>query len=75
MVRQLSAKLTCDVCGTTKNVRSYTIVAPEGAAVLDLCTGDSKPLMDLWHQGSTEPRKKETGDRRPGSGHAVIPVD
>jgi hypothetical protein len=74
MAKTVSEQLVCDVCGTTTNVAAYTIVTPEGAAVVDLCAGDAKPLLKLWHVGSTEPRKRVTGKTRP-PGHAVIPVD
>lgn len=75
MARAVSEKLSCDVCGTVSRVESFTIVTKDGAAVIDLCPGDAKPLLSLYRQGSTEPRKKLTGDRSRSSGHAVIPVD
>lgn len=74
MARTVSEQMVCDICGTTTNVESYTITAPEGVAVVDLCAGDAKPLLKLWKAGSTEPRKRVTGQKRP-QGHAVIPVD
>ena len=75
MVREITETLKCNVCGTKTRVESFTIVTKDGAAVIDLCPGDSKPLLNLWRQGSTEPRKRLTGDRSRSSGHAVIPVD
>lgn len=75
MARTVSEKLVCDVCGTSSRVSSFTIVSEDGAAVVDLCVGDAKPLVALWQAGSTEPRKRVTGDRRRSQGHAIIPVD
>lgn len=75
MARTVNETLVCDICGTESRVASYSIVAPEGVAVLDLCPGDAKPLLKLWQAGSTEPRKRVTGDQRRSSGHAVVPVD
>lgn len=75
MARTVSENLLCDMCGTSERVQSYTILAPQGAAVLDLCDGDAKPLLRFWQTGSTEPRKRITGDRRRLSGHSVTPVD
>ncbi len=75
MARATSEEMICDMCGTGTRVESYTITTPEGVAVVDLCPGDAKPLLKLWRAGSTEPRKRVTGDRRRPSGHAVIPVD
>lgn len=68
-------ELVCDVCGSTRNVKSFTIVADDGAAIVDLCPGDARPLLKLWRAGSTEPRKKRTGTRRPTYGHRIEPVD
>jgi len=75
VARTVSESLLCDVCGTATNVTPYTIVSPDGAAVVDLCIGDAKPLVKLWRAGSTEPRKRLTGNRSRAQGHAVIPVD
>lgn len=75
MAKTVSENLVCDVCGTSSRVKAFTIVSEEGAAVVDLCVGDAKPLVALWQAGSTEPRKRITGDRSRAQGHAIIPVD
>jgi hypothetical protein len=73
MAKTITEDLICDICGTKSRVTAYTIVAPEGAAVIDLCTGDAKPLVKLWQAGNTGPRQRV--DKRTQTGHAVIPVD
>lgn len=73
MAKTISEDMVCDLCGTKSRVESYTIVTPQGAAVIDLCPGDAKPLLKLWQAGNTEPRQKV--DKRNRAGHAVIPVD
>lgn len=73
MARTVSEELVCDECGTTARVEAFTIVTRDGAAVVDLCPGDAKPLVRLYALGSTEPRRRK--DRRAASGHAVMPVD
>lgn len=76
MARTYNEELTCDICGSKSRVKSFTIVSEEGAAVIDLCAGDAKPLLKFWQAGSTEPRKKLTGGGHSrASGHSVTPVD
>lgn len=75
MARTVSEALICDLCGTQTKVSAWTITGPKGVSVIDLCAGDAKPLAKMWDAGSTEPRKRLTGDRRRGAGHAVVPVD
>lgn len=73
MARNISEKLVCDKCGTNIRVKPYTVVAPEGARVVDLCDKDAKPLRELFDLGSGEPRRRAASER--ASGHRVVPVD
>lgn len=73
MARKYAEEMSCDICGTTSRVDSFTIVSTDGASVIDLCRGDSKDLRKLWDAGSTEPRRRETAKR--SGGHSVTPVD
>lgn len=78
MARTTTEEMICDVCGTNRDVESFTVVRAEGARVIDLCTGDAKatPVMVAWLEGSGEPRRKMGRDGKPrATSHAVIPVD
>lgn len=75
MARTYAEEMSCDICGTKERVESFTIVSKDGAVVIDLCIGDAKPLLNIYKQGSTEPRKRVSGDKSRSTGHAVIPVD
>lgn len=78
MARTTKEEMICDMCGTDREVSSFTIVTTDGARVIDLCAGDAKatPLLEAWNQGSGEPRRKMGRDGKPRpSSHAVIPVD
>lgn len=78
MARTTTEAMICDMCGSDRDVESFSVVRQEGVRVIDLCSGDAKgtSLMAAWDAGSGEPRRKTGRDGKPrATSHAVIPVD
>jgi hypothetical protein len=74
MAREISERLSCDVCSSDRGVKTYTVTGNSKTVVTDVCREHGAAFETALRKGDTGPRRSPSRiANRPT--HSVVPID